>query len=719
MNKTMRLSVRVTLLALAISAGARAQQAQPKSLPGDWLKRIRTDHPRMFFNKETWPKVKAYVLKHEKAYYEKLKRVVAGLPLQPDRKTCESGSNRNYGPYAQRCAFVWLMEGDKTALAKAKNYMMEGMRFYNRCSSNRQTVNWYSASRVCCLTAYDWIYSELTADERKEFARGMVKHYIDCLAGRSFPRQNRSDHTSGFYGPTNLAWYVGLAFHGDGLVGADAAKLLQQGCAEHVKLLNYRAASAGDDGGTGSVAVGYGLGMYPWAEFNFMHTFNSSTGLAVEEAFDHLSLFPQWVLWNHLPGNMSWGLADSVPAGKMAAHFLDLHMLNVAHFYAVSHPRRSRLAMWVHDKLTRQPRDDYWWPLAPLLVWRCGELPEPAGPDTRWPHAQNFENMGLVMMRAGLKDDDVNATFVAGGDIPSHRHYDQGHFIIFRKAHLALDSGDYGPRERNEHLTEYLYRTVAHNSILIHAPQDADQPPKVWGGKARTLDGGQYRLAGKQIAFETNDAYTYAAVDVTACYDPRKCKQAVRQFLFIYPDTFVICDRVTATKPEYKKVWLLHSESEPKVDGATFRTEYAGSSLVGAVLLPAGAKIEAVGGPGREFLSAGKNRAQTNRHKGPAGTWRIEASPATEAEADVFLTVLRAGDAASKDALDTMLAKIDSLGVPRVACQVKMQDGRTATMWFTQSGAVGGHLAITGDRKIDAELTRAVQPQAGIPPERK
>ena len=37
-----------------------------------WMSKIRPDHPRLFFNVDTWPAVKARALGVEKAYYEKL-----------------------------------------------------------------------------------------------------------------------------------------------------------------------------------------------------------------------------------------------------------------------------------------------------------------------------------------------------------------------------------------------------------------------------------------------------------------------------------------------------------------------------------------------------------------------------------------------------------------------------------------------------------------------
>ncbi|MBN2581645.1 MAG: heparinase II/III family protein [Planctomycetes bacterium] len=703
----------VTTTALPVAAVA---QSAAKPLARDWQKRIRKDHPRMFFNVDTWPQVKDYALKHEADYYAGIKRHVASMPATPDAKVCESGSTPKYGLWANQAAFIWRMEGDREALDKARNYVLEAVRFYNRCSSAGKAVNWYSASRVAALTAYDWICDEMTAAQRKEFALGFFRHYKECLGGRPLSGQNRGDTTSGFYGPPNMAWYLGLAFYGDGIDDKQAEQLLKQGYAEHIQLLNYRKQAVGDDGGMGSIAVGYAFGMYPWAEFNFMRTYNSATGLALEESYDHMSLFANWVLWNHLPGHMGWGLGDSAPAGPFTEGFLDMHMLQAADFYATVHPDRARLALWVRDNLlTNRRHDDLWWPIAPLLTTRCGQLPKPEGPDATWPLARNFDSMGVVFMRSDWTDDAVCAAFVCGGSVNSHRHYDQGHFIIYRKGHLAIDSGDYGPRERNDHLSEYLYRTVAHNSILIAAPAGADRPAKVWGGAARTLDGGQCEFAGKQIGFETTPQFSYAATDMTACYAPAKCKAAVRQFVFVYPDTFVICDRVVAARADYRKTWLLHSVNEPTIDadGKTFRIEYGPSALVGRTMAPGDARIAAVGGPGKEFLSAGSNHPQEGQHKELSGAWRVEVSPGKGRTEDIFLHVLRVGDKSLST--DLAVAPVEKRGMAGVS--LKTSAGDDVTVTFKTAGAPGGHITI-GD-KLNCDLADRVRPQDGLAVEKE
>ena len=708
----MRLAIFALSFLLLPLAAARAAEPAGDS---DWLGRVRPTHPRMFFTADSWPAVRDYALKHEADYYARIKKKVAALPDEPDTAACEKGSQVLYGPNALMAAFVWRMEQDKAALDKARRHIQAGVRFYTRQSSAGQSVNWYSADRVQTVAAYDWIHDQLSPAERTEIARGFFQHLRDDETVKRVGNHNRGDYKTGFYGPPNLPWYVGLAFHQDGVDDAAAVALLKRGYADHLKLLEYRRQAAGDDGGIGSLAVGYGLGFYPWAEFNFMHTFQSATGETLADRYDHLSLLPNWVFWNRLPGNLTWGLADSVPAGNFGSAFLEMHMLQAAHFFAGRYPDRARFALWIRDNLlVEREHDDYWWPVAPLLLPGCARLPEPQGPAADWPLARNFEQMGLVTMRSDWSDEAVCAAFVAGGAVNQHRHYDQGHFILYRRGHLAVDSGDYGPRERNDHLAEYLYRTVAHNAVLIQAPAEADSAPQVWGGTARTLDGGQSAFAGKLLAFETGREFTYAATDATSCYDARKCKLATRQFVFVRPDLFVVCDRVTATRPEYAKRWLLHTVAEPALaaDGRSFRAEFGPSALVCRTVFPEQATLEKVGGPGQEFLSAGKNHPQEGKFaqvRELSGSWRVEVSPREPAAENVFVHVIRLGDKSMKDLGNVELLRQNG----RQGVRIKTGKDE-ATLLFDVSGPVGGHISLAGPRKVDRPLTDKVAPQSGL-----
>ena len=113
MGTTHDLACVAALLMLATPAAL----AQP--LP-DWASNIRTDHPRLFFNAETWPQVKARALGAEREWYESIKGRVGKLLAQyGDDSEPEA---RERGPESAWAAFVYRMTGERKYLDALKSW---------------------------------------------------------------------------------------------------------------------------------------------------------------------------------------------------------------------------------------------------------------------------------------------------------------------------------------------------------------------------------------------------------------------------------------------------------------------------------------------------------------------------------------------------------------------------------------------------------------------
>ncbi|MBU0606933.1 MAG: hypothetical protein KKI08_03565, partial [Armatimonadetes bacterium] len=288
-----------------------------------------------------------------------------------------------------------------------------------------------------------------------------------------------------------------------------------------------------------------------------------------------------------------------------------------------------------------------------------------------------------------------------------------------------------GTRQGNtDNLQNYFAQTIAHNCVLIKMP--GERPSPYWNGEVYAQAGGQDKQVGsKVIAFETNPQYTYVAVDMTPVYNAEKCAQAVRQFLFLMPDHFVVFDRIVSTKPEYAKTWLIHFANEPMMDGLTARADQAKGRLFCRTLLPADATVGKVGGPGKEFLVEGVNY---DINAGPAkeivareytgikklehqevpelmGRWRLEVKPGVPRAEDVFLHVLQATDQ-TVEAMQEARVRTEGgsaiLTFQAHAAQV--------TLTLPTSGPVGGHVRIASEGRTlaDADLTQSVQAQVGL-----
>jgi hypothetical protein len=335
------------------------------------------------------------------------------------------------------------------------------------------------------------------------------------------------------------------------------------------------------------------------------------------------------------------------------------------------------------------PKDSLW----PVLLGNTAmsSTPSPA----TLPLTKYFPDpAGLMIARTGWTDGmqvesgNVIATLKLGGDwFGNHEHYDAGHFQLYYKGGLAIDSGIYSGRDvadpaipleyGSAHDMNYHKRTIAHNTMLVYDPNEN------FDGYAN--DGGQ-RFPGEEpgTLAELANGYKVASVlrhqsgpqaqapdfsyikgDLTAAYSS-KVRQFQRSFVFLnlkntdHPAALVVFDRVSASDAGFRKTWLLHSQSEPEIAGDTVvvrRTEWDynhtyqyNGKLINRTLLPANAVLAKVGGSGNEFSVSGINypiQPEADYSTEEAGAWRLEVSPPTGNETDLFLNIMQVMDAGS------------------------------------------------------------------------
>lgn len=288
----------------------------------------------------------------------------------------------------------------------------------------------------------------------------------------------------------------------------------------------------------------------------------------------------------------------------------------------------------------------------------------------------------------------------------NHQHLDAGAFQIYYRGALAVDSGLYtgsAGKYGSPHCTNYYWRTVAHNSLLIHDPAEVFSRKSDYGndggqrlpngrGEPKTLD----VLLKPENGYRTGEVlargfgpdarvpdYTLLQGDITAAYSG-KVKQVLRSLVFLNlrnsqtPAALVVFDRVVSADPAFRKFWLLHTLEEPRIDGATAtvdRTEHGERGrLVLNALLPAAEDLDMgkVGGPGKEYWVFGKNYANDpepeRREKSSIETaaWRIEISPKKPAEENLFLIVMQVTDRLSGTTLPVV--RLDA--GDRVGCRI-------------------------------------------------
>ena len=299
---------------------------------------------------------------------------------------------------------------------------------------------------------------------------------------------------------------------------------------------------------------------------------------------------------------------------------------------------------------------------------------------------------GGMVARTGWDNGSSSGTAVAEMKIverhyANHEHLDAGSFQLYYKGPLAIESGIYAGTEGAygcDHFTNYYQRTIAHNCMLVYRPDEIF----TWHKRPVANDGGQrfpgggaepsvidvvlseeYKK-GEVQAFDfgpdpTKPDYSYLKGDITQAYTD-KVKDHQRAFVFLnlnnakVPAALIVYDYIVSSDKDYKKTWLLHCVQEPVFSGnscTVVRNEkgYHGK-LVNTVLLPLPQNtiLEKVGGPGNEYNVGGIHYPQRIRNENnvaDGAAWRVELSPKTPAETDVFLNVMQVTDAGNTQLL--------------------------------------------------------------------
>ena len=628
---------------------------------------VRSTHPRLFITAEDIQTIRNNAASGDgqKVYADMKKRVddlmSSGISFpDPLARSGEYNKNHEVGFWASEAAIVWLVSGDDTYLTYTKTILRELIKYYQLRVDNNLNIAWYVYSQVCALCAYDWIYNDLTETERNEIGKPLYDVMYDIAwhgAGirPARYRENKSDYDTGCYGVNVLPWYLAITFYGEGINDAKCGEMFRSGHDFYQKMASYRREMAGKKGGGATGCVGYSFGYYPIADFSFIHTYRAATGIDISEDMDYVLKYLDYLDWVRLPGNKEFGVGDASHWQCNLPHTdINYHITEIANLYGKKHPSVLPLAARMLNQYSTKLSVDRF-PFMRLLH----KVKPAEGGGTAVSTATRsmyFDTMGQLYMRSGLGDDDTYAVFVCGGKQENHKHYDNNHFIIYKNGFRAVDSGT--RPEPGQHLFQYYCRTVAHNCVTVKMPGEV--LPKYWGELAAgetalpvPNDGGQNNQLACTLKYHKETAdYVYLASDATKSYNSSKTSNVMREFVYIFPDLFVVLDRVNASKAEYQKTWLYHTVDEPQIEGLTFTETSQGGRTICRTLYPADAVIEKIGGPGKQFWSDGRNwplPAQLPSNCPPAdwpllGQWRVEVKPGAARTDDMFLHMIQVGD---------------------------------------------------------------------------
>ena len=270
--------------------------------------------------------------------------------------------------------------------------------------------------------------------------------------------------------------------------------------------------------------------------------------------------------------------------------------------------------------------------------------------------------MNTMIARREWGSPSSPAVYMKGGErtTANHEHRDIGSFQIFYRELLTRDSGIY-----DFYGSPYSTGTVSHNGVLVYNPEKAETVNGWYTGgqrfvsQAKSLDewlsDEKYRTAEPEGAsYSVKDGraeYAYIASNIAPAYDS-DVEYLSRRMLSVFtgsediPLIFACYDNARAASPDYTKSILLHTDTEPKIDGGRVTLEGARARLVTHYFSDRPFDVVAIGGEERDRMMAGKQMpVSTFRGDGWKRGWgRVEVRPALGVKSDEIIAVMYASD---------------------------------------------------------------------------
>lgn len=541
--------------------------------------------------------------------------------------------------------------------------------------------------------AYDWIYDQLSPEERVRYGDALGAWLTWYTDRPEIQLKNGDWFYNQTWGPSHLnimhsrdaltqKLFIALTILGAGTKHEGEAKAFLDSWHQRVPAECLPAFER--MGGVWSESFGHGgygpVTVIPWA----FRAWRTATGIdllkkvkpwgwPVEE--------PRWVAYTMMPHNDRTAWIDDGDGARPAAFCRAAPML------------RDGLSQWLSDK----GRNDGWAKCSWERVTSYDPAIKPTPPDTL-PLGYAFSGAGHVYARSSW--GDPNATWIffgAGPQFAGHARDDEGHFLISRKGAVVSRQGGQGGNDDDY----YSGGSLVFNLCTIFDPKEKfrrDAKNENDGGLLRHVyEGGPWpRERGHLTAFEHTKDYTYAAADLTKGYSDRKAREVTRQLLYLRGsrEYVVIFDRLEATQPDFARHFFLHVPTEPvkkngrvewlslpEADGDKTVLSKGRSRAFLHGLLPASAKTELRGGPGKDAWghplepTAQYNHEMQGRSRPPVCPWRIEVGDPSPGATTRFLHVLELAD---EDVVEPTRIRLQG-GVLEIGdrWKVKFSDGAT------------------------------------------
>jgi hypothetical protein len=533
---------------------------------------------------------------------------------------------------------------------------------------------WYAGYADPLACVFDWCFDQLSAEERK--AIGAVLRE-ELAHGPYHTQFHECFWIPAWVSQTLALWGAGV----DDKLAADSLVACN-------RAMHQLAALADEIHADSAIGTYH----YQYKDFFFYpELWLRATGENLFEKCGFYRAQPEYLLYTILPEGR-WLANDGDGPTDASGGLGKTHLpsAEVFHFYGLRN--NNAYSRWLGRRLGGGVNAGWERPWQAILWADDSGDEKPLGD---LPPVRLFPSNQVAVMRSGwnlsAKSTDIVAAFYCR-PYEVHTHFDAGHYVIWRGLDLLAGRNGFYAGTQNVFHHNFFTRTPAHNCVLIYDPEEkgigrgefwqANDGGQTIGDPApylvsnRLLKGfNPYRSRGQICNFVDERDLTYLYADISPAYNAEKAAHLARAFLWLKPATFVVCDRVAATKAQSAKRWVLNTATKPSADGGEkivaggaeagilenadvhlVTLQRGRSTLFLQPLLPERPLVRRIGGEGYSYWCDGKNwepplaregREDRQRETGADHFWRIEIEPTEPAADVVFLNVL---DAAAADA---------------------------------------------------------------------
>ena len=550
-----------------------------------------SDHPRLWMNKEristfknslsTDPTHCTWDVFYAKSVLPWMDRPVMREPAgYPGHKRVASVWRQTYIElqeliYATRhLAVGGAITEDEALTTRAKEWLLEAASWNPSGTTSRSyTDEWAFRVNGALAWGYDWLYDELTADERDLVRTALLVR-----------TRETADHIIK-HANIQLFPFDSHAVRAVSAVLIPAAIALLDDEPEAEDWLNYAVEFLS------TVYTPWGDAQGGWAEgphywmtgmaylIDAVNLLKGYSGIDLYQRpfFQNTGDFP---LFTKSPDTRRATFGDDSTMGDLPSLKIGY---NLRQFAGVT---GNGAYQWYYNEIKRNdPGTEMafynygWWDLNfDELAYRTDfpivEAQPPAADDTlRW-----FEGVGWVAIQTNMADPDSHIQFVMKssrfGSV-SHSHGDQNAFCLAGFGEdLAIQSGYYVAFNSTMH-QNWRRQTRSKNAILIDGKGQ-------YAGKDKAL---AMRSSGQIIKAEKHDDHILIQGDATAAYQSLtpEVTKVLRDVYFVNNSYFVIVDAIDADAP-VSIDWLLHANSAMDLSANTFRYSGEKAGFYGQVL---------------------------------------------------------------------------------------------------------------------------------------